>query len=79
MQKWYTHPSLCNDIIIKIKDYYKIEIHDSGFKQISLVSDYNSSELDELLISQNSIGWNHFIRGRLSKNFKLLITKYYIR
>ena len=77
MQRWYTHPSIFNHIIIKIKDYYKIEIHDSKFKQIPLVSDYNSSKLDELLTSQNSIGWNQFIRGRLSKLFKPLITKYY--
>jgi len=77
MKRWYTPPSLCNHIIIKIKDYYKMEIHDSEFKQIPLVSDHNSRKLDELLTSQNSIGRNHFIWGRLSKLFKPLITKYY--
>ena len=55
LQRWYTSPSLCNHIIIKIKDYYKMVIHDSEFDNIPLVSDYNSRESDELLTSQYSI------------------------
>ena len=54
-----------------------MEIHDSEIKQIPLVSDCNSSALDKLPSPQNSTGWNHFIRGRLTKLFKPFITKYY--
>ena len=54
-----------------------MEIHDSEIKQIPLVSNCNSRELDKLLSYQNSIGWNNFIRGRLTKHFKSSITKYY--
>ena len=54
-----------------------MEIRDSKFKQILLVSDFNSRELDEILTSQNSIGWDHLIRGRLLKLFKSLMTKYF--
>ena len=77
MQRWCTPSSLCNYIIIKLKDYYKMEIYESEFDQLSLVFDYNLRELDELLTSQHSIGWNYFIRGRLSNLFKICITKYY--
>ena len=57
-----------------------MELNDNEFVQLSLVSDSNSRELGELLTSQYSIGWNCFIRGRLSKLYKLYkpnITKYY--
>ena len=56
LQRWCTPSSLCNYIIIKLKDYYKMEIYESEFDQLSLVFDYNSRELDELLTSQHSIG-----------------------
>ena len=57
-----------------------MEFNDNEFVQLSLVSDSNSRELGELLTSQYSIGWNCFIRGRLSKLSKLFkpnIIKYY--
>ena len=67
MQRWCTPSSLCNHIIIKFKACYKMVLIDSEFDQLSLLSDSNSRELDELLTSQHSIGWNHFICGILSK------------
>ena len=74
LQKIYTHPIITKLIINEVKRYYKIFTH---------VDNINSSKLKldtKLCPSQQlEIRWNHFIRGRISKQFKKITNAYYKR
>ena len=66
-----TPPPLRTMIINNVKNYYNNDFF------LDLVNSNTNLIFDDYTNKQTSIGWEHFIRGRLTSPFNPVINKYY--
>ena len=71
----HTPPLLQQHVFYSLSKVYNIELSSSKYSIFSLT--YSSSEVFQCIQSRSLIGWNHFIRRRISKSFSPIINEYY--
>ena len=71
LDKLHTPPQLRNIIVHRIDNYYNNDLlSNSPTTNTTLI-------LKACITHQTSIGWEHFIRGRLTSSFHPVINQYY--
>ena len=77
LQKWHTPPTLRNKIIENLRMLYEMDpIHDSLSLHLT-ETEQTLESITKIVASQSEIGWNHFIRGRISKTFQTQLAYYF--
>ena len=71
----YTPPLLQHHILFSLSDLYNVE--QSSSKYFISSSKFSSSDIYNCIEFQSRIGWNQFIRGRLTNSFRPSIQHYH--
>ena len=69
-----TPPDLRQQILHRISQYYQ---RIQKGKQQNTLPPSEDTEITQCLDLQNDIGWNHFIRGRITSAFRPIVQRYY--